>query len=82
MSGGEKATSEDIEVAIAWLEVNEGIDDADKGGRTEMQSCQAVIGLLRGILESRAREATIRQLVKDTGRSAKDVRALMKAKSL
>ena len=70
-----RVSNDDLETAIAWLDVNNGRDG-------EQEACQRVMVLLRAELASRVREAAVRQLVKETGRSAADVRKAMKAKGL
>lgn len=77
-----RLTNEDIETAIAWLEVNEGTDTTDDPTQTEMASCQRVIAFLRTEIATRQREATIRTVAKECGRPASDVRKLMKTKGL
>jgi hypothetical protein len=69
------ATDDQIAVAIAWLESNEG-------DGVEAESCKATIELLSAILQRRSRDRVVYEVAKQSGRSRSDVRKLLKARSL
>jgi DNA-binding phage protein len=68
------ATVEQIEVAISWL-------DANEGEGAESEACQATIKLLASILDRRAQSKLISDIARDTGRSRGEVRKHLKAKA-
>jgi len=73
----DRVSKEDLDVAILWLESYEAPDGDDTGER-----CQRVADFLRTEQKNREREAAVRSLMKQTGKSAKEIRAAMKAKGL
>lgn len=68
------ATSEELEVAIEWLGINEG----DEG---EREACQAAIKFIRSVLDRRIVEAAIREVAKKSGRPTSDVRKALRARA-
>lgn len=62
-----RASDADLDVAILWLEANEG----DSG---EAEACQRIADFLKRQQAKREREATVRRLVNETGASASLVR--------
>lgn len=69
----ERVTSEDLDTAIAWLEVNEG----DQG---EAESCRRVAAWLRAEMERRDLDNMIRQAARERGIKPAQIRAHLRSR--
>lgn len=71
----ERMTREDIDTAIAWLEVNEG----EQG---EAESCRRVADWLRAESDRRDTENMIRQAAREHGVKPSQIRARLRSRKI